>query len=152
MTDFDWFGVDEEGLLGHFTTAGFKLLPSSVAASAEDLKLVTDCFKMQAAVRGSHRVDDENIKRALNREWRGERNENRYLRDFISMADKGLFSYDIDTYLKPAISYFRVASPEMPLRLDGLPEPIRRIVFRTFLQGFRLANELHVPYDAAKKF
>jgi len=30
-TDFDWFGLDEEGFIGHFTTGGFKCLPQSVA-------------------------------------------------------------------------------------------------------------------------
>jgi hypothetical protein len=30
-TDFDWFAVDESGCIGHFTTAGFKLLPKSVS-------------------------------------------------------------------------------------------------------------------------
>jgi len=151
-TDFDWFGVDEEGLLGYFTTAGFKLLPRSVAGSAEDLNLVTDYFKMHADVLGSHRVDDENLKNALNREWKGEHKETRYLRDFISMADKGLFSYDIGSHLNPGISYFRVASPQIPLTLEDLPEHIRQIVSRTILKGLRLKNESHVPYEATVEF
>ena len=150
-TDFDWFGVDEEGLLAHFATAGFKAIPPSVSASAEDLKLVTDYFTKRASVRGSHQVDEESLANSLNREWKGERLEARYLRDFVSMANKGLFSYDIDSYLRPGICYFRVACPDMPLKLHELPDPIQVIVSRTILKGLRVRNESRVLYDATLK-
>lgn len=52
-------------------------------------------------------------------------------------------------YLTPGISYFRVASPEIPLTLDALPEHVRRIVSRTFLKGVRLRDESDVPYEAS---
>lgn len=147
-TDFDWFGVDEEGLIGHFATAGFKRLPPSVATRAEDLKIVIDCFDNLAPVRASHRVDDKSLTTALQREWKGEKNEGRYLCSFASMADKGLFSFDIEPHLKPGIAYFRVASPEMPLHIGELPENIQRIVSRTSLGTVRLKDQSRVPYEA----
>src|SRR4051812_39010755 len=55
-TDFDWFAVDESGCIGHFTTAGFKLLPKSVAASAEDLKKVTEHFKQLTPTGAGYQV------------------------------------------------------------------------------------------------
>ena len=66
-TDFDWFGIDEEGFIGHFTTAGFKRLPSSVAHCAEDLKRISDYFEHIAPVRGSHNVDENSLAAALQR-------------------------------------------------------------------------------------
>jgi hypothetical protein len=37
-TDFDWFALDDQGKIGHFTTGGFGALPQSVASSKEDLE------------------------------------------------------------------------------------------------------------------
>lgn len=147
-TDFDWFGVDEEGLIGHFTTAGFKHLPPSVASSAEDLKLVTDYFESIAPVKGPHGVDNSSVAAALQRDWRGEENEGRYLRDFVSMADKGLFSFDIESYLRPGVAYFRVAWPAVPLTLNDLPNDVRKIVSKTVLKNVRFRDHSRIPYDA----
>lgn len=147
-TDFDWFGVDEEGLIGHFTTAGFKRLPPSVACSAKDLKLVTNYFENLSPSEGGHNVDSSSIASALQRDWKGEKDEERYLRSFVAMADKGLFSFDIGSHLKPDIAYFRVALPQVPITVSELPENIRPIVSRTFLKGVRLRDQSHVSYEA----
>ena len=145
-TDFDWFGLDEDGFIAHFASAGFKRVPASVAESAEGLGLVSDYFKTEAPVRGAHRVDEDLLCRRP--DWKGERNESRYLKSFVAMADRGLFSFDIDSYLKPGIAYFRVACPLSPLGLEQLPEPIRRIIARTRLAGVRLRNESLISYEA----
>jgi hypothetical protein len=112
--DFDWFAVDAVGQLAHFTTAGMKKLPQSVAMSAEDLALVTRYFEETAAHRGLHEVESTI----------SEKNGERYLRSFIAMADKGLFSFDIESHLSPDAAYFRVATPTSPIHLSELPTPI----------------------------
>jgi hypothetical protein len=145
-TDFDWFGVDEEGLIAHFASAGFKRVPTSVSENAEDLGLVTSYFKTEAPVRGSHRLDERLP--GLRPDWKGEQKESRYLESFVAMADRGLFSFDIDSYLKSGIAYFRVACPVSPLGLGELPEHIQRIIARTRLAGVRLRSQSHVSYDA----
>jgi len=150
-TDFDWFGVDAEGFIGHFTHAGFKRLPASVASSAEDLKFVSEYFQKHAAVRGAHLVDETSLSSALNRQWRGEREETRYLRDFVAMADRGLFSFDIDSYLTPGIAYFRVACPLSPITVEQLPEEIRQVLARTRLAGMQLRHHSRIPYDLTLK-
>jgi hypothetical protein len=131
-TDFDWSGVDEEGWIGHFTSAGFKYLPQSVSSSSEDLRLVTEFFQNHAPVKGAHMLDGDLAN--VVPDWRGENNEARYLGSFVSMADKGLFSYDINSYLSPGAAYFRVASPESPLPLEELPSNIRTVLSRTVLR------------------
>ena len=55
--DFDWFGVDEVGHIGHFTSAGFKRLPRSVAADAVGLDTITAYF-MSLAQTCAHRLRD----------------------------------------------------------------------------------------------
>src|SRR5947207_129384 len=65
--DFDWFGVDADGHIAHFTTAGFKYLPGSVSGSAEDLQQAIDYFDNEAPIRGAHTVDSESISQF--KEW-----------------------------------------------------------------------------------
>lgn len=144
-TDFDWFGVDECGEIGHFTTAGFKKLPRSVSSSAEDLALVTDYFQREAPIRGPHRVEPTLAREVP--DWKGESQEERYLSSFIAMADRGLFSFDIASYLGPNAAYFRVAAPVSPLCMSDLPDRIRDVLGRTIIKGPLLRQRLRIPYE-----
>jgi hypothetical protein len=113
-----------------------------VAASAEDLSTVT-AFFMGLPSAGGYEVDpllDAEIPDANDR---GER----YLRDFVQMADRGLFSFDIETYQKPEIAYFRVAIPKHPIKIEHLPVSIRGIVERTALSGRQLNAATRIPYN-----
>ena len=144
--DFDWFGVDEDGHIAHFTTAGFKYLPESVSTNAEDLQRVTDYFENEAPIRGTHKVDSESI--AQFKEWKGEENERRYLASFASMADRGLFSYDIETYVRPEIAYSRVTIPVSPVKLNELPDEVKMIIQRTILKGLRFERSTRIDYES----
>lgn len=135
-TDFNWFAVDERGYLAHFATAGFKLLPATVSSSAEDLTLITDYFINRAPAISGHAVN-----RDIERDrcdWKGEDGEARYLRSFVEMALRGLYSYDIETYIRPTTAYFCVAIPTRPLSIEDLPEEVGVIVRRTVLKGVLL--------------
>lgn len=144
-TDFDWFGVDADGFVAHFASGAFKYLPRSVERSAEDLKLVTDFFG-RATSRGGHSVDP--VVSTEVPDWQGEEKEGRYLRSFVTMADKGLFSFDIGPQAEPGIAYFRVAAPEHPIKIGHLPENIRKVIARTSLTGVRLREQDKIPYEA----
>jgi hypothetical protein len=138
--DFDWFCVDEWGEIGHFSTAGYKSLPRSVVSYAEDLRLVTDYFLKEAPIMGIPLVDSD-----LEKEMPGF--GKRYLRNYIAMAVRGVYSYDILSHPEPGISYFRVVSPEAPVRMEDLPERIRTIVGRTVLHGSPLRRCSRIPYE-----
>jgi hypothetical protein len=135
--DFDWYCVDEEDRIGHFTTAGFKLLPRSVADCGEDLNFLDNFFRALDGATDGHELDPR-----LTSEQRIER----YLRDFIAMADRGLYSFDIETYGAPDISYFRVAIPKQPLNLPELPDKVREVLERTRLNGHALRTTADIPY------
>jgi hypothetical protein len=144
--DFDWFAVDSQRHIGHFTTAGFKYLPRSVSDSEEDLRYLTDYFDSRAPIRGFHRVDAQSISEF--KEWKGDEHEGRYLASFVSMADKGLYSYDINTYVRPGTPYFRVAVPLCPITLNELPDDVRRIVQRTVLRCVSFENCSRIDYQS----
>src|SRR6266852_5311883 len=141
-TDFDWFGTDDDGHVGHFTTAGFKYLPKSVSSSAEDLLYITDYFDHVAPIEGTHTVDPE-----INKEWNGEEQEARYLESFAAMADRGLYSYDIDTYVRPGLAYCRVAIPLNPIMLNDMPDKVRKIIERTALRGISFDKFSRIDYE-----
>ena len=140
-TDFDWFGLDCEGAIGHFTTAGFKNLPKSVAKSREDLDLLLSYFE-DAPFREGHLVDSGVSRQIPEEISRGER----YLRSFVAIADKGLYSYDIDSYLREGICYFRVALPVRPLHVSDLPMEVREVLSRTMLSPVRFRDATEIPY------
>jgi hypothetical protein len=64
------------------------------------------------------------------------------------MADKGLYSYDIETYVRPGLAYFRVAIPLTPVKVNELPDDVRRIVQRTLLPGISLQGSSRVDYES----
>ena len=141
--DFDWFCVDETGEIGHFTTAGFKRLPRSVERSAEDRDVLEEFFERRLKSGRSFRVDAE-----LPAEIKIPKSGfERYLRNFVAMADKGLYSFDIGTYLSPKSHYFRVAVPLQPLHIEDLPLPIQEILGRTQLKGRLLKDSSRIIYE-----
>jgi hypothetical protein len=140
-SDFDWFCLDLDGEVGHFTTAGFKRLPKTVTESKEELALLANFFLNVAPCYSEHIVDPElsvAIPEPQNR-------ADRYLKSFVSMADKGLYSYDIASYIRSDDSYFRVAIPARPLHGSELPPEIRHILGRTVLPT-RLRQHSRIAY------
>jgi hypothetical protein len=145
VRDFDWFATDESGCIGHFNTAGFKLLPQSVSASAEDLKTVTDYFQSLMPTGAGYEVSADLEKEAG--PFKSEKERARYLSGIAYLANSGLFSFDIDTYVKPGLAYFRVAVPVQPVRLESLPRKIREIVERTRFEGIRFGETSRIDYE-----
>ena len=141
--DFDWFCVDGAGEIGHFATAGFKRLPRSVERSAEDRDVLEEFFEKRLKGGRGCRVDADLSKEIATLKS----GINQSLRDFVGMAEKGLYSFDIETYLSPGSYYFRVAVPLLPLRFEDLPSNIREILGRTKLDVRRLKNSSRIPYE-----
>jgi hypothetical protein len=137
-TDFDWFCVAPSGNVGHFTSAGYKSIPPSVSVSAEDLRLLSDFFEGLNVTPGAHTLDGHLMPECLT---------NRYLHSFIAMANRGLYSFDIESHLKLGICYFRVALPKSPLRFANLPDRIRAVLGRTVLNDRSLEECSVVPYS-----
>jgi len=143
-TDFDWFAMDFASHIGHFTTGGFKKIPATVSCSADDLRTITAYF---AELRSK---SDYSISDHLDRfvtDWKGAHRESRYLKSFVRNARTGLFSYDIETYIKPDSQYFQVASPVTPLSVSDLPESIQAIIRRTSSPQRLFSSSPTIPYE-----
>ena len=133
--DWDWYAVDQDGYVGHFTSAGMRTLPKSVKKSREATELVAKYFFEQAPPRG-----DWSLRAAAERDCGGweKQGRERYIKDFALMATKGLFSFDTDL-IQGDGRYYLVAIPARPLRVDDLPVDIKEILSHT-IASLRLKN------------
>lgn len=124
--DWDWFACDENGHIGHFTTAGFRSLPSSVKNDREAVieltkhlleRNETSKFSLSATIEAGR--------------FKDKAAQERYLRSFVAAARRGLFSYDTELIRGRAAEYYLVARPDTPLTIGELPADIRTLLTKT---------------------
>jgi hypothetical protein len=146
--DYDWFAVDKEGNVGHFATGGSGTLPRVVTASREDLQFIADFFNALApsteatlAPRARKAAEDMDWRKG----WTGppmdaEAAAAHCFRDFMRMADRGLYSFDHSYALdhravrtRPCPLYYRIAIPIKPLHVADLPVDVQMILNRLVL-------------------
>jgi hypothetical protein len=120
--DWDWYAVDQNGCIGHFTSAGFRALPKSVKQDRERTKKIGYYFFEEAPV-----ISEWSVRAHAEVDCGGwaKPGKDRYVRDFVQMASKGLFSFDTELTRSANGRYFLVAIPEQPLRVDDLPAEIK---------------------------
>jgi hypothetical protein len=126
--DWDWFAVDPAGAVGHFTTAGMRVLPKTVRQDKEAALHLIDYFFEKAPKSRPHIVRTE--AEIDSGGWPDDLARSQYLKDFSTMASAGVFSYDMPTSGRKQ-DYFLVAYPQSPLHISELPPEIRELVMRT---------------------
>jgi hypothetical protein len=123
-SEFDWFGVDAAGHVGHFSTAGFGPVPLPVldrldAAQEHELWSLGKRL-LELPVIGTSaghlpgRIDD----------W-------------LEFARRGLFGFDWKHWSGP---YLRAATPGVPIGAAALPAELRRLVLLVEFPGVRFAE------------
>jgi hypothetical protein len=147
ITDLDWFGLDQQGAIGHFTTGGFGALPRSVALSKEDLERVSKYFNNLGLNSNAPTVS------AIAREILATKDEKAgaaYLQDYLKAASKGLYSFNYQHIGRRPAPYFLVAIPEKPLNVNDVSPEIQQILKRTILPSVLFSADTTVSVDAAK--
>ena len=136
----DWFGLDAQGNVAHFTTGGCGALPRSAAASRDELKRVHD-YVMSLPEMGAGLLNEDWLKGL--RLVPTTRIEPRHsFREWTASAARGLYAYDfIEDQRRRPRPYRVVARPEVPLKADELPPEIREIVGRTVLRDVVFARD-----------
>jgi hypothetical protein len=151
VNDYDWFAVDKEGSIGHFTTGGDGTLPRSVAVSSSDLRYITDFFRrtLQTSTQAHLAPKAQEAAEEMESEVAVERR----FRDFVMMASRGLYSFNHSYALdcpnpriRPCPLYYRIAIPARSIHLSDLPDAIQAILVRTTLADveFSLSEEVYV--------
>lgn len=126
--DWDWYAVDLEGSVGHFTSAGQRALPKSVKLDREMAIQSSQYFFELAPILGGWSIREQ--AEADCGGWK-KQGKDRYIKDFALMASKGLFSFDTEITNDPNGRYFLVAIPDRNLRISDLPLDIQRFVAQT---------------------
>ena len=149
IIDFDWFAIDKEVAIGSFITGGWGAMPRSVAASAEDLKTITEYFKNCLAPIGSPLVNEDFVSFVKLRE--GETAKATYLKHFIKMASQGLYSYDCLYTGKRPTGYFQVAAPSVVLLAVNLPAGTYQILERTVFKEVCFRTSDRIAYETIER-
>jgi hypothetical protein len=127
--DWDWYACDQEGHIGHFTTAGLRGLPRSVKEDRDALERVGRYLSedrkkwSEYSIRAGVAADAGGWKNSVARD--------RYLRSFIQAARRGMFSYNTEMRRGSDAKYYLVAKPDQPLRMSDLPPDIGAILSKT---------------------
>jgi len=126
--DWDWYACDQEGHIGHFTTAGLRCLPKAVKEDRAAAERVVNFFLNDASETGNFIVRPGVETDAGGWDKPGARD--RYLKSFAEMARKGMFSYNTQMIHGSRGGYYLVAIPEHPMHIADLPLEIARLVRR----------------------
>ncbi len=111
--DLDWFAVNGEGFIAHFTTRGTDKLPSKLKESKPLWERQFDFLSNLPDTTGAL-LCEENLP-----VFNTPRESEEYLESFLSYARKGIFSYDIDL---DDLAYKLIAFPKIPMALTNLPQ------------------------------
>src|SRR5688572_28385664 len=119
--DIDWFLVDSKGIIAHFASGGGKL-PKSVASSKNDNEILKFFFENLPDI-----SSDVKINPKLNsiKKFASEESKTRYLKYFVDIARKGIYSFDNShpgNFLSSG--YHLVASPLKTLHIEELPREV----------------------------
>jgi hypothetical protein len=117
--DLDWFAVDRDGHVGHFSSFGSGCIPRTIAQDVEGYAAVLEYFERAMALTVPVPAETE--------EATGN------IAPWLEMAAKGLYSYDTARPGAKEHPYHLVARPTEALRVSDLPLAISVVLRRTTL-------------------
>jgi hypothetical protein len=117
--DLDWFSSYEDGSIAHFATGGCCLVPEKIRESIDNYETTYDYFYALNAL-SDVEIIEENLPK-----FTDEAHRERYLRSFVEMSSKGVFSYDY----RIGEGYKLISKPKNILKYDVLPDSIKKILY-----------------------
>lgn len=116
--DLDWFLSIQEGYLAHFATAGQGPIPERIKSFVEDYNFIFDYIYSLEPLSEVY-VIEGNLPAFSNDNQRSS-----YLRSFVEMSSKGLFSYDYEQG-----GYKLISKPKTPLKYEILPNEVKGVIY-----------------------
>src|SRR5690348_7136057 len=127
--DWDWFAVDQNGSIGHFTSAGLHPLPKSVKDDVDALTRLTQYFSKELCPSSDFVVTDTALRHIPQPADSDSRR--RFLSSFIAIAAKGIFSYNSEMTRELNSGYYLVAKPLDRLTIVDIPPNVAALLQRT---------------------
>ena len=125
--EFDWLGVDREGFIALFSSAGFGPVPKAALDEEQFLTNITGRVSKLPFLGACRSIGSHGV-----------------CTDWVSAAQRGLFAYD---WVQGSGTYYRlVAIPSVPIRSDAVADPeIARVAMQVvFDLDFREADSINV--------
>lgn len=116
--DLDWFLSYQDGFLAHFATGGKGPVPENIRESIDNYELIYDYFYSLEP------LSDVEVIECNLPDFSDEKQRSCYLKSFVEMSRKGLFSYDYRNG-----EYKLISKPQCPLRYSVLPDDIKGIIY-----------------------
>ena len=113
--DIMWFAIDKNGYILEFTSGGIGKVPEFVCADRKVNELLEDFFM---------NVLPESTSEQLIITYE----DNDLVNDAIMLSQKGIYCFDAN-----GDSYYKICSPKASLRIDNLPEDIRNILSKRYI-------------------
>jgi hypothetical protein len=102
--EFDWFAIDAEGRVGHFSTAGEGLVPKVVLEHITETESLTqELLRLPVTGKANGHLPGN-------------------INDWLEMAGRGVYSFD---WQHSNGAYRLAATPSSELQVVGLPEALR---------------------------
>jgi hypothetical protein len=119
IDDIDWFAIDRNGEVAHFTTGVFGILPMFDDVLESQLDQIADFFfekeKNGEAIISPGALEDVTLPH------HDHNAQSMYLKDYQEMAEKGLYSY---AWRDSCNLYKLICYPTSPLNLRHIPSSI----------------------------
>ncbi|MCO7256563.1 hypothetical protein KSI86_20625 [Dickeya oryzae] len=116
--DLDWFSSSQDGFLAHFATGGKGDIPDKIRESIDHYELIYDYFYSLGT------LSDVTVIECNTPDFLDEKQRLCYLKSFIEMSQRGVFSYDYRDS-----EYKLISRPKCPLRYNSLPDDIKGIIY-----------------------
>ncbi|MCP4154373.1 MAG: hypothetical protein GY757_42000 [bacterium] len=133
--DIDWFAVDQEGFVGHFTSGSSCILPESVASSKDENEFLLDYF-LGLEEQSSYELNDVPKLTSNSKPVPGI-----ILESYFEMGRRGLFSFVASEDLNNQEGkYICLLKPLNPLKIEAVPKEVQKILKKT---NIKAENFLH---------
>lgn len=113
--EFDWFAVDRDGHIGHFSSAGYGAIPLVVTEHVREYIELQDHF---SEMKGTYNA--VLVRRDGNRQH------------WLNIAQQGVYSFDFKHWDGP---YVLVAKPSAPVVIQNFPPEMRLVIERVRFEG-----------------
>jgi len=145
MSDLDWFAIDLEYKIAHFSSAGGSL-PRSVSISAEDNAVVTSYFQSLIELPTAFII---NPHLQLPEEIKTPKQQSDYFRTYAFYSKCGLYSFARnETYVRGSdrnFDYKLITSPSNQRTFKDIPYNIQQALVRTKYTGlFNVSEKINL--------
>jgi hypothetical protein len=128
--EFDWLGVDRQGYVAVFTTAGYGPVPVDVNQHLAEVDAALDRVGQLPVIGSAGNV----VRRSADGDYSG----------WHACSAKGFYAYDWQVWNGP---YQRLSSPTVPVSVSQLPVELQAVArFAVFLVNFADEPEITVEY------